>query len=61
MVKQHFMLIFKSKFTHFYWCNKQHDRSEAHDEGPRQINGGKVNGCNSKRMYCALLSYQKGK
>lgn len=61
MVKQHFVLILKSNFPQFYWCKKQHDRSEAQEKGLRQINGGKVNGCNNKRMHLTLLSYQNGK
>lgn len=61
IVTQYFVLIFKSNFPHFYWGKKQHDRSEAQEKGLRQINGGKVNGCNNKRMHCTLLSYEKGK
>lgn len=61
MVKWHLLLGYKSNFPHFYWHKKQHDRSEAQQKGLRQINVGKVNGCNIKRMYLALLSYQKGK
>lgn len=61
MVQQHFLFIFKNNFPHFYWCKKQDDRSEAQEKGLRQINGGKVNGCNKKRMHHTLLSYQKGK
>lgn len=55
------MVIFKSNFPHFYWCKKQHERSEAQEKGLRQINGGKVNGCNNKRTHRTLLSYQKRK
>lgn len=61
MVKWNLLLSYKSNFPHFYWHKKQHDRSEAQQKGLRQINTGKVNGCNIKRMYLALLSYQKGK
>lgn len=56
MVKQHFVVIFKSNFPHFYWCKKWRDRPEAHKKGLRQMKGSKVNGCNNKRMHHALLS-----
>lgn len=59
--KQHLVLIHRSAFLHFYWHKKQRDRFEAQDKGLGLTDSGKANGCNNKRMYLALLSYQKRK